>query len=71
VKGKLVSELYGRMLSLAVTNEIIRTMQPVEGFRARECEAVVVFTTGGLSDPKSGIVPEAGLLEFNTEGGTP
>jgi hypothetical protein len=71
VKGKLVSELYGRMLSLAVTNEIIRTMQPVEGFRARECEAVVVFTTGGLSDPKSGIVPEVGLLEFNTEGGAP
>jgi hypothetical protein len=59
------------MLSLAVTNEIIRTMQPVEGFRARECEAVVVFTTGGLSDPKSGIVPEVGLLEFNTEGGAP
>lgn len=54
-----------------MTNEIIRTMQPVEGFRARECEAVVVFTTGGLSDPKSGIVPEAGLLEFNTEGGAP
>lgn len=33
-----------------------------------ECEVDVVFTMGGLSVPKSGMVPEAGLLEFNTEG---
>jgi hypothetical protein len=59
------------MLRLAVTNGIIKTIQPVKGFRARGCEADVVFTIGGLSDPKSGIVPEAGLLEFNTEGGVP
>lgn len=52
-------------------NGIIKTIQPVKGFRARGCEADVVFTIGGLSDPKSGIVPEAGLLEFNTEGGVP
>ncbi|WVY97639.1 hypothetical protein V8G54_029790 [Vigna mungo] len=46
-------------------------MQPAEGLKLIECEADVVFTTGGLSDPKSGIVPDAGLLEFNTEGGVP
>lgn len=60
------------MLSLAVTNEIISTMLEVKGFGCRVCEAEVVFTTGGLSDPKSvGIVPDAGLLEFKTEGGVP
>lgn len=47
-------------------------MQELKGFRGRECAADVVFTTGGLSDPKPvGIVPEAGLLEFKTEGGVP
>lgn len=54
-----------------VTNDTIRRMQPTEGLKLIECEADVVFTTGGLSDPKSGIVPDAGLLEFNTEGGVP
>lgn len=69
------AELYGCILSLAVTNEtIMKTMQPVKGFRGTEWEADVVFTTGGVSDPKPGIIPpdEAGLLlEFNTEGGVP
>ena len=36
-----------------------------------EREAEVVFTTGGLSEAKPGIIPDAGLLEFNTEGGAP
>lgn len=64
-------ELYGCIPSLVVTNDTIRTMQPTEGLKLIECEADVVFTTGGLSYPKSGIVPDAGLLEFNTEGGVP
>lgn len=68
---KLVCELYWHILSLAATNDNIRTMQPVKGFRPMECEVDVVFTMGGLSVPKSGMVPEAGLLEFNTEGGVP
>lgn len=54
-----------------MTNDTIRTMQPREGLKPTECDADVVFTTGGVSDPKPGIVPEAGLLEFNTEGGVP
>lgn len=50
-----------------MTNDIIKTMQPAEGLRSTECEDDVVFSTGG----KPGIVPDAGLLEFNTEGGVP
>ncbi|KAK7362021.1 hypothetical protein VNO77_04118 [Canavalia gladiata] len=65
--GNLVFEIYGHILSLVVKNDMMRTMQPKKGLRTTECEVEVVFATGGLSDPKPGIVPEAVLLEFNTE----
>ena len=59
--------LYRPILSFRATNDITRIMQLIKGRRPAESD--VVFTTGGLSDPKAGVVPDAGLLEFNTEGG--
>lgn len=70
----IVFELYGWILSLIVTNDTIRRVKPTKGLKPTECDADVVFTTGGLSaEPKPGIIPDdAGLLlEFNTEGGVP
>lgn len=57
-----------------MTNDTIRRVKPTKGLKPTECDADVVFTTGGLSaEPKPGIIPDdAGLLlEFNTEGGVP
>lgn len=40
--------------------------------RAVECDHVVELTEGGLGDPKTGVKPDdAGLVEFNTDGGLP
>lgn len=44
-------------------------MQPTKGCKPQEKDAVV-FAAGGFSYPKT-VVPEAGLLVFNTEGGVP
>lgn len=65
--------LYGRILSFPVTNVVTKTMKHRKGCKLVESEDGVVSTPGGLSDPKAGMVPipEAGLLEFNTEGGVP
>ena len=52
-------------------NDTIRIVKPTKGLKLTEREAEVVFTTGGLSEAKPGIIPDAGLLEFNTEGGAP
>lgn len=44
------------VVSLTVTNDIARTMQPIRGLRPAEYE---VFKSGGLWDPKTGLpVPE-------------
>lgn len=44
-------------------------MQPIKGCKPYEKD-VVVFAAGGFPNPKT-VVPEAGLLVFNTEGGVP
>lgn len=31
----------------------------------------MVLPVGGIGDPKTGVLVDAGLLEFNTEGGLP
>lgn len=51
-----------------VTKDVARMMQPIKGCKPDEKD-VDVLTTGGVS--KNGVVPEAGSLEFNTEGGVP
>lgn len=53
-----------------VTKDVARMMQPIKGCKPDEKD-VDVLTAGGFSDPKKGVVPEAGSLEFNTEGGLP
>ena len=63
--------LYGCILSLVVPNDTIRIVKPTKGLKPTERDTEVVFTTGGLSEAKPGIIPDAGLLEFNSEGGAP
>ena len=52
-----------------VTKDVAKMIQPIKGCKPYEKD-VVVFATGGFPNPKT-VVPEAGLLVFNTEGGVP
>lgn len=54
-----------------VTKDVAKMMQPMMGCKPDEKDVDVLAAAGGPSDPKKGVVPEAGSLEFNTEGGVP
>jgi len=54
-----------------VTKDVAKMMQPIMGCKPDEKDVDVLTAAGGPSDPKKGVVPEAGSLEFNTEGGVP
>ncbi|KAF2324076.1 hypothetical protein GH714_006502 [Hevea brasiliensis] len=58
---------YIKMTILAMKN-VIRMMHPIDGCKVVDLD-VEVLKPGGISDPKPVVVPEPGLLEFNTDGG--
>lgn len=51
-----------------VTKDVTRKMKPRNGFKPTALEVDELVKPGGLSNPKSGVVP---VLVFNTEGGVP
>lgn len=64
------SYFYMVRIIFLVTKVVTKKTQPTDGCKLAEVD-VVVLKPGGLSLPNSGMDPEAGLLEFNTEGGVP
>ncbi|GMN44115.1 hypothetical protein TIFTF001_013315 [Ficus carica] len=61
-----LSPFYMPRTIVLVTKDVTRKMKPRNGFKPTALEVDELVKPGGLSNPKSGVVP---VLVFNTEGG--
>lgn len=62
------SSFYMSRIIILIMKNVIRMMPPIDGCKDADLD-VEVLKPGGVSDPKPVVVPEPGLLEFNTDGG--